>query len=207
MRPATSPLLGAVLAGGTSSRFGRDKALVRVGGESLLHRQVRLLAEVCDDVVIVSSSEAHDLAGHVRIPDPRPGMGPLAGIEGALAHGVRNGHAAVFVAACDAPACVERCLRPVIAAIGGRAAAAPERVEPPGFEPLCAVYRTRCLSEVARLLDRGVRAAHRLLPAVEGHVVPTVVPCGDNLNTPEDLERYERRRSGRSDIAEKGVRR
>ncbi|MHB8577805.1 MAG: molybdenum cofactor guanylyltransferase, partial [Dehalococcoidia bacterium] len=35
------PVLGAVMAGGRSSRFGQDKALLELNGETLLRRAVR----------------------------------------------------------------------------------------------------------------------------------------------------------------------
>ena len=50
--------LGAVLAGGQSSRFGSDKALAVLDGQTLLTRAVATLAQWCDTVVVVGRSEA-----------------------------------------------------------------------------------------------------------------------------------------------------
>ncbi|MBK9011128.1 NTP transferase domain-containing protein [Novosphingobium sp.] len=73
-------ILGAVLAGGQSSRFGSDKALAELGGETLLARAVATLSGWCDQVVVVGREDAPPhparLAG--------PGMGPLGGIAAAL---------------------------------------------------------------------------------------------------------------------------
>ena len=76
-------ILGLVLAGGQSTRFGSDKALAELDGHSLLARAVDLLSGWCEQVVIVGRE-----AGPAPcIPDwPRPGMGPLAGIAAGLHH-------------------------------------------------------------------------------------------------------------------------
>ncbi len=64
-------ILGAVLAGGQSTRFGSDKALARLGGETLLMRAVDLLAGWCEKVVVVGREEAPA----PTLPDrPRAGL-------------------------------------------------------------------------------------------------------------------------------------
>jgi molybdopterin-guanine dinucleotide biosynthesis protein A len=73
------------MAGGRSSRLGRDKALLEVAGETLLARAVRTLAQVCDEVLVVGQAERTALVPGVRVvPDERPGIGPLGGIATGL---------------------------------------------------------------------------------------------------------------------------
>lgn len=76
-------ILGVVLAGGQSSRFGSDKALAELNGRTLISRAVDALSGWCEDVVIVGRD-----TGPARcIPDwPHAGMGPLAGIAAGLRH-------------------------------------------------------------------------------------------------------------------------
>lgn len=74
-------ILGVVLAGGQSSRFGSDKALAELGGATLLERAVDALSAWCEKVVVVGREEAPA----PTLPDwPRAGMGPLGGIAAAL---------------------------------------------------------------------------------------------------------------------------
>lgn len=74
-------ILGAVLAGGRSSRFGSDKALAELDGATLLARAVDALSAWCEKVVVVGREEAPA----PTLPDwPHPGMGPLGGIAAAL---------------------------------------------------------------------------------------------------------------------------
>jgi molybdenum cofactor guanylyltransferase len=73
--------IGVVLAGGRSSRMGRDKAMLRWRGDSLLaHMQQRLHASGVSRV-IVSGSYPHCDA----VPDRFAGMGPLGGLASVAA--------------------------------------------------------------------------------------------------------------------------
>ena len=193
------PMLGAVLAGGQSRRFGRDKTLVEVDGVPMAARAAHALAQVCDEVVLVSSQAAPDVWDTV-VPDLRPGLGPLAGIEAALRHGVDRGAASVFVLAADLPQVGPDIVEAVAAGAAppepdGRAplATAASREGDPDFEPLCAVYRIGCLQEVTRLLDHGERAARALVAAVGGRKVvldpEAAQAVSVNINVPDDLDR------------------
>ncbi|MGQ2935375.1 MAG: molybdenum cofactor guanylyltransferase [Sphingopyxis sp.] len=85
--------LGAVLAGGRSSRFGSDKALAMLDGRSLLDHALAALRPHCDAVVVVGRDEVADW--------PRPDMGPLGGIAGALIYAADNGFDRVLTAPVD----------------------------------------------------------------------------------------------------------
>ena len=89
-------VLGAVLAGGASSRFGSDKAMAVVAGATLLEHARRALAPFVDTVVIVGRGDVDDV--------PRSGLGPLGGICGALDHAMRHGFETVMTIGCDMPA-------------------------------------------------------------------------------------------------------
>ena len=95
-----SPILGVVLAGGQSSRFGSDKALAELGGRSLIVQAVEMLSGWCDHVVIAGRCEGPAPC----LPDwPRPEMGPLAGLAAALRFAVDEGYTAVMSIGVDSP--------------------------------------------------------------------------------------------------------
>ena len=74
-------ILGVVLAGGQSSRFGSDKALAELDGHTLLARAVDALSGYCEYVVIAG----RETGPAPTIPDwPAAGMGPLGGIAAGL---------------------------------------------------------------------------------------------------------------------------
>ena len=93
-------ILGCVLAGGQSSRFGSDKALAELGGETLIARAVDTLAGWCELVVVVGREQAPA----PTLPDwPRPGMGPLGGIAAAIHHARQEQFDSVLTCGVDAP--------------------------------------------------------------------------------------------------------
>ncbi len=74
-------------------------------------------------------------------------------------------------------------------ALGHGSAVAPLRDGNPDVEPLCAMYRSSCLSVASALLDDGVRAAAALFDAVDGLRVEIASEVFLNVNTERDLER------------------
>ncbi|MEM7416704.1 MAG: molybdenum cofactor guanylyltransferase [Gemmatimonadota bacterium] len=180
---ASPSILGVVLAGGRSRRFGSDKAVAVWAGRTLVTRAADSLRSLCDDVVVVSSLHP-DLPGVRTVPDTRPDEGPLAGIEAGLFVAEREDRDGVFVLACDMPAVDPEALRSLSEVFdGGRPVSAARAVEP-GFEPLCAIYPASYRAKASRLLDAGERAAWRLFSKAEGEVVE--VGAIVNVNTPDE---------------------
>src|SRR5437016_10111323 len=96
---------GYVLAGGASTRLGRDKALVEVGGTPMLTRMIELLGGVTKQVKLVAAPGKYSAFGVETIEDQWPGEGPLGGIITALddaakspANSERN-----LIVSCDMP--------------------------------------------------------------------------------------------------------
>ncbi|MXO65193.1 molybdenum cofactor guanylyltransferase [Altericroceibacterium endophyticum] len=91
-------ILGVVLAGGESSRFGSDKALAELGGHSLLIRAVDALSLWCEMVVIAG----RETGPAPCIPDwPRPHMGPLGGIAAGLRHALDMDYHSILTCGVD----------------------------------------------------------------------------------------------------------
>lgn len=74
-------LTGVVLAGGRSTRFGRDKAAFEFEGARLVDRVGGVLATVCEEV-IVASGDGRRLDGLAwrQVEDAVADAGPIAGI-------------------------------------------------------------------------------------------------------------------------------
>jgi len=101
----TRPLY--LLAGGGSRRFGSDKALARVGSQTLLEHVVAAFVDVVSRVTIVAPLDRaypHVHAKVSRITEANPGQGPLGGLAGALAHRREHeGEGWIWLAPCDQP--------------------------------------------------------------------------------------------------------
>lgn len=92
-------ILGAVLAGGMSSRFGSDKALAQIDGRTLISLAVDALSGWCEHVVVTG----RETAPAPTLPDwPHAGMGPLGGLAAAMRHAQDEGYEAVLSCGVDA---------------------------------------------------------------------------------------------------------
>src|SRR6516164_9122882 len=107
MIPSSPPILsadravvGLVLAGGRSVRFGGEKAAAELQGKPLLLWAAERLAAACPAVAVNArpGSEAERLAGALPVLHDRPGDadGPLAGVRAGLEWSA--GRAASFLA-------------------------------------------------------------------------------------------------------------
>jgi molybdenum cofactor guanylyltransferase len=193
----TQKTTGVVLAGGRSRRMGADKAALLIEGEPLLRRVVGRLRPALPAVLVVGPPELAPLVPGVRVvPDTRPGMGPLAGLEAALA-AIETPRA--FVVACDMPFVAPALIRAMADYAAANAPDADAVVLRSGedVEPLHSVYSTACLPVVTELLDAGTRSLHDLLARLRVAEFPTAEatrldPSGlsaFNANTPSEWER------------------
>lgn len=93
-------LLGAILAGGQSRRFGSDKAQALIGGERLIDLVASALEGQCETLAVCGREEP----GFLCLPDlPETGFGPLGGLNAALHHALAEGFDAVLSSGCDVP--------------------------------------------------------------------------------------------------------
>lgn len=180
--------------------MGTDKALLDIGGETLLDRAVRRLREVADPVIIAAGSRPLTRRGCLTVTDAVPGRGPLAGIVAALEV---SPHELCAVVAVDMPNVDPTLLRWLASLHQGEDAVVP--LGPRGAEPLHAVYARSILATAREKLASGDVALRRLLDgcAVRWVEVEDVGPPGtagdfaENLNCPEQLMAWRRDRDRR----------
>ena len=144
---------GVILAGGESRRMGRNKALLEVNGERMIETAYRCMAELFDEVLLVTNTpEIYDFIPCRKIADIHPGMGPLGGIHAALTNSTAE---RAFVTACDMPGLNPQLIRELCSIQGGGDVVIPET--PGGLEPLHAVYTKSCLPKMEKMLLTGER--------------------------------------------------
>jgi len=197
---------GLILAGGQSSRMGRDKALLPVGGLPLIAVLLARMARHCGRVIIAAGDErrareycaaiAPVLEGGAiaerRVAfalDRYAGCGPLAGLHAGLSE-LQIGWALVMGS--DMPHVSASLLNRMRSAAASSGAAAAV-VHAPG-QPFHALYRASLAREIAERLERGER---RLLALLKRPDAVAVAPEPDeareafvNLNTPEAYAAY-----------------
>jgi molybdopterin-guanine dinucleotide biosynthesis protein A len=177
-----------VLAGGLSSRMGRDKALLEIDGAPLIERLVTALDTRFSELLVSVRHPSHYPAiAHRKIADEVAGEGPLMAIASSLAV---SRHDLNFIVSCDIPELpfgfIERLLDRASEADGAVAINAEGRIE-----PLFAVYRKSLLPSARRALSQGLRRVAEMY--TDNQIREVRIPpgvCISNLNTPSDYETY-----------------
>jgi molybdopterin-guanine dinucleotide biosynthesis protein A len=180
---------GFVLAGGGSTRMGRNKALLPFHGMTLVEHVAGIVREAACSVTLIGDPGQ---LGHLAlpvIPDQLAGRGPVGGIETALTMTTTDWN---LIAGCDMPGIT----RDILLRLLGRAAltsadcvaAAASDGEP---EPLCAVYHRRCLPAVSRAIRENRLKMKNLLAELGAELMPVDPSALANANTPAEWAEFE----------------
>ena len=165
---------GVVLAGGRSSRFGRDKLVETYRNMPLLHHAVLRLGEVCARIVIVLAPEsaAPPVPPGIDVTvarDPTEGRGPLAGLHAGLLAVTSD---LALVAAGDMPELQTRVLLELLHVANEAPVDAAALQDGDHYRPLPCVVRSTAAAETAHaLLHAGHGALHDLLDALRVAVI------------------------------------
>ncbi|EKD10120.1 molybdopterin-guanine dinucleotide biosynthesis protein A [Arthrospira platensis C1] len=192
MGMADNFLAALILAGGRSSRMGRDKALIPVAGVPLLRRVVEAAGSCSQQVYVLTPwPERYQAVGasYNLLMETNPGQGPMV----ALATGLSQIDCLwLLLLACDLPQ-----LQPDIL----RGWKEQLTVVPPShlamiprhgsrWEPLCGFYRHQALESLQEFMATGERSLQRWLDQVPVTPISVVTVESQmllNCNTPEDL--------------------
>lgn len=180
------PFVAVLLAGGKSSRMGRDKALLDWCGAALWRVQLGKLIELNPDRLLLSRRGEQEfktlLADHVIDPPENPG--PL----GAIVRCLEISRLPLLVLAVDMPCVTTTFLKSMIESGEGMVCRGPE-----GFEPLCAVYPVNALPLMHTALQDGSLKMQTVVEQLvaEGlmkvrDLQPAELPLFFNANTPEE---------------------
>ena len=172
-------ILGVVLAGGKSTRFGSDKALAELGGRTLIARAVDALSGLCEYVVVVG----RETAPAPTLPDwPRANMGPLAGLAAALHLARDDGYAAVLSCGVDSaglPDDLLALLSPAPAYLAD--------------QPVIGLWPASASPVLDALLESDARHSMRAFAESIGAKPVKTATKPANINTPADLSAAEQR--------------
>ena len=178
VRDRTGVVVGALLVGGASERFGSPKALARFEGETLAERGHRVLGEAFEKVIVVGKA-ADELELPFEVLDD--GSDVRASMVG-LAAALRLADAElVVVLPTDMPQVTVDLLRELADAAEGYDVAVPQTGALPG------AYRRSALSVLERRVASGDFALHRALAELRVRVVGLDEALLQNVNALRDL--------------------
>ena len=194
--PLIKDVTGIILAGGKSTRYGRNKALESLNGTSLIGRVISVMRAIFQDIILITNTP--DEYAHLGFPmygDLIKGLGPIGGVYTGLSV---IAHDAGFFVACDMPLLNKDLIRYIVKKRDHFDVVVP-RVS--GMvEALHALYDRRCLPVVKSLIDSKQYQTLRVFNEVSvRYVEEAEISSFDpelrsfvNINRPQELRRLER---------------
>jgi molybdopterin-guanine dinucleotide biosynthesis protein A len=186
-----APVLGVLLVGGASRRYGYDKAMACLDGIPMVHR---VAAQVGGQVAMLTASGTGrpglDLA---VIPDAVPYGGPLLALQSILTWASERKLDLVATFSCDTP------FLPPDLVVRLRYALEPDRdcaiaLHSGAAHPTCALWRTSALPKIQAALEAGIRSLHGALVHLQAGAADfsdlNGGPGGDpffNINSQSDM--------------------
>jgi molybdenum cofactor guanylyltransferase len=188
-----------VLAGGKSSRMGRDKAFLRWGEETLLAQALKTVSSVGEEVRIVGYASKYAAFGQI-VEDVYRDRGPLGAIHAALSGTTTELN---LILAVDLPFVGAKFLEYLLVRAQESGATVTVPCAGSGLQPLCGVYRR----EFAEIAEQSLRAGKNRIDLLFAEIATCVIEENElaqagfsagmfrNLNTPEEFEAAQGARS------------
>lgn len=188
-------MTGIILSGGESRRMAADKAFLRIGGEHIIERILRVFNELFDEIIIVTNTpELYVSYDAILVGDVIEKKGPMSGLYSGLLNSKNNYN---FVVACDMPFLNRSLISFMMGLMDGADIVIP-RIK--GLvEPLHAIYSKSCLYLIESYLKDGYRGLRELLGGCkvryveEDELLPKDPEMRSliNINTPGDLKKIK----------------
>jgi molybdopterin-guanine dinucleotide biosynthesis protein A len=191
MNPRLKGITGIILAGGKSSRYGMNKALVEINGVRLIERVIRVMESIFEHLIIIANTP-HDYA-YLQLPmyeELIKGLGPLGGILTGL-EAISDD--AGFVVACDMPFLNADLVRYMVDMRDDYYAVVPKITWK--IEALHALYNKRCLPVIRELIESQEYQAIKFFDRIRvRYVEEDEIRASDphlrsffNVNSPREL--------------------
>lgn len=180
-------ITGIILAGGESSRMGKDKGLLMWKGQTFTEHIIQALDPIVSEMMIIANSEEYNQFGLPVYPDVLKNRGPLGGIYTGLSYSetYRN-----LIVSCDVPLITSNTLQKLI--VHDEDEHDIIQLSDRSREmPLVAMYKKNCEDPFLTRLEQNEL---KLQAAVSAMKVKTVALSNEenfiltNINTPEDFK-------------------
>jgi molybdopterin-guanine dinucleotide biosynthesis protein A len=182
---------GLILAGGESSRYGKNKALVHINGIPLIQRVSRVMQTLFQEVILITNTP--DEYSFLNLPmyeDIIKGLGPLGGLFTGLTMMAND---AGFLVGCDMPFLNRELIRHIVGIRDNCDVIVPKISGL--MEPLHALYSKGCLPYLRKLIDSRKYQIFQFFSEVSVKYVDESfirrfdpeIRCFYNINEPQQL--------------------
>jgi molybdopterin-guanine dinucleotide biosynthesis protein A len=184
------PMTGIILAGGKSSRMGRNKAFLEWEGQPLIERSLQALSPIFSELMISTNQpELYQKYGVKTVRDNYHEQGPLGGLEACLREA---SYEYSFFVACDMPFIDSEVICHMAGLIGEEWAVVPKFAGQ--LHPLHAFYHKNCLAVIQKKLEDKclkLRAIFSEIPVrylddEDFLAYPQIGQVLRNINSPQD---------------------
>lgn len=161
---------GIILAGGKSSRMGRNKALLEIDGKKVIERIVDELKHIVDHIIIVNNNfEEYEFLQLPMVKDKWQGIGPLAGIHAGLSASTTERN---LIVACDMPFISSEIGSYLLKELADYDGVIP--VIEGRMHPLFSAYRKNVKDVIEQLVEQKLLRITNILPKIHGKVVTEI---------------------------------
>ena len=188
LRCEESPLSLIVLAGGSSRRMKKDKALLPVDAMTLIEYIIEQVKDRFAEILVsVSNPDNFNFLPYKIVVDEMPGLGPMMGIQSAL---LTSANEKNFVIGCDIPRINLNFLEDMVKKAKDSEIVIPVS-EGRRLEPLFAIYSKAVQPKMKRLLDAGTTSLLPLFEVCQTHYMSIEKAAWfQNLNTDRDYQNF-----------------
>lgn len=182
-------LTGVILAGGASTRMGRDKAFVEIAGRPMILRVADALSAAGCDTVFCQGGDAArlELLGLAARPDPEPLAGTPAGPLVAIGSALGAAGTSILVAACDLADLDPAAVRAVIDGAADQPLPKVAVAVADGRSHLVSLWPFDALQPLIDVIADGVTSYRVALDRLGAVAVPVESSAVRNVNRPEDI--------------------
>lgn len=200
---------GVILAGGENKRMPVLKAFIKVNGEKIIERNLKIMKHLFKENFIVTNQP--EVYSHLKVPllgDVYDIRGPMTGILTSLLNASNNW---VFISACDMPFINEHLIRYMASKRDNHDAVAP--MLKGKAEPLFAFYSKRLIPRMEKAIlanktgpkDFLNNKRVKYINTEEIKNIDAKTMSFINLNTPEDIKFYLQHKARRTTQQLRGV--
>jgi len=188
-------ITGVILAGGSSKRYGRNKAFLKIGSVRLIDSILQEMKSIFTRVILITNEKKkYEYLEVPMVEDHVKGLGPLGGIYTGL---MSIPDEAGFFVACDMPFINRQLVRYMVDIKGNHRAVVPSVAD--NIEPLHAIYFRSCLKSIRHLIDSKrcqVRLFYDSIPVryvKEDEIRKFCCPSKAflNINTPDEFAKIQ----------------
>jgi len=181
---------GIILAGGASSRMGKDKGLCEFKGKALISYAIEALSPICSTILISSNNiDDYQGYGYEVIVDEYKGIGPIGGIYSTLKKSATQHN---LIISCDTPFLNTQLLEYVLASSDNYDVVVPEHGDS-FIEPLAAYYSSTIIKNLKQVIEKKDYKLMNFFNKIRFKKLNVDTFTGfsnnlfKNLNTPDDL--------------------